>query len=325
MATHESGRTGRTATASLAPHTISELANHLAQAHTARTPVHSWELRELNQILEHTPEDMTMSVQAGLTLDALQTALAKNDQWLPIDPPHPGTTTVEQLLSLNLSGPRRLGYGTVREHLLGLAVVLADGRLMRNGGKVVKNVAGYDLCKLFVGHRGTLGIIVEATFKVQPRPRLEAFLGTSFDSLTSAAERIEQIVASPLSPVVLDLHNIPGPGTRPFQLVAGFAGMPEDVAWQLERARELGLTEPTTLAHETFWQDGEHHSLSVLPSGLTSAIELAAPVSFVARAGNGILHYRGGNAPPTRELPTKLLQRVKDLFDPHHILPALPW
>src|SRR5438552_3360089 len=107
---------------------------------------------------------MTVTVETGLTLAALQARLAERGQWLPIDPPNPQTATLADILNANGSGPHRFGFGTIREHLLGLTVALADGRLIHSGGKVVKNVAGYDLCKLFVGSHGTLGVAVEATF-----------------------------------------------------------------------------------------------------------------------------------------------------------------
>src|SRR2546423_14266551 len=101
-----------------------------------------------NRIISHQPEDMTVSVECGLTLGALQERLAQARQWLPIDPPNSETVTIGDVLNRNSCGPHRFGYGTIREHLLGLTVALADGRMIHAGGKVVKNVAGYDLCKL---------------------------------------------------------------------------------------------------------------------------------------------------------------------------------
>jgi glycolate oxidase FAD binding subunit len=92
------------------------------------------------------------------------------------------TASIAEILNSNASGPRRLGYGTIREHLLGITVAMADGRLIHSGGKVVKNVAGYDLCKLFVGSRGSLGVLVEATFKVGPLPEVERFVAARCDS-----------------------------------------------------------------------------------------------------------------------------------------------
>ncbi|HIG81295.1 MAG TPA: FAD-binding oxidoreductase, partial [Verrucomicrobiales bacterium] len=105
----------------------------------------------MGELIEHVPEDMTATVQAGMSLGDFQTQLAQQNQWLPVDPPCPADRSIGALLAGNTTGPRRFGFGTVRDWLIGIAVVLPDGRLIRNGGKVVKNVAGFDLCKLFIG------------------------------------------------------------------------------------------------------------------------------------------------------------------------------
>src|SRR5215813_5806138 len=107
--------------------------------------------------------------EAGMTLGALQDALGQRGQWVSLDPPHARQGTLGGILASNASGPRRHLYGTARDLLIGLTMVLADGSIVRGGGKVVKNVAGYDLPKLAIGSFGTLGVIVEATFKLRPR------------------------------------------------------------------------------------------------------------------------------------------------------------
>jgi len=135
------------------------------------------QLDRLDRVLAHEPADMTVTVEAGCTLAVLDRMLAAVGQWLPIDPPCPDETTVGGLVAANLSGPLRASQGTARDLLLGIAVVGARGVVLRGGGRVVKNVAGYDLPKMHVGALGTLGIIVEATFKVRPRfPREEAIV-----------------------------------------------------------------------------------------------------------------------------------------------------
>src|SRR5688500_12538970 len=110
-----------------------------------------FDLRQMNRVIDLAPEDMTVTVESGIMLAALQKELAKHGQWLPIDPPNPENISIRDVLSQNLNGPRRFGYGTIREHLIGMKVVLAEGRIIKSGGKVVKNVAGYDLAKLFIG------------------------------------------------------------------------------------------------------------------------------------------------------------------------------
>ena len=124
----------------------------------------------MNRVLAHEPGDLTVTVQAGATLDLVQNVLASRNQFLPLDAGHAQTATMGGIIAANAWGPGRTGYGTVRDWLIGLTVVDAQGRLVKGGGKVVKNVTGYDTPKLHIGALGTLGVIVEATFKVAPRP-----------------------------------------------------------------------------------------------------------------------------------------------------------
>ncbi|MFN8599768.1 MAG: FAD-binding oxidoreductase [Candidatus Binatia bacterium] len=130
----------------------------------------------LSRIREHHAADMTITVDAGCTLAAIDAALAAEGQWLGLDAPAPDDTTVGGFLATNLSGPLRASHGTARDLLLGLRWISAQGELVAAGGKVVKNVAGYDLHKAHVGALGTLGVLVEATFKVRPRPPHERAL-----------------------------------------------------------------------------------------------------------------------------------------------------
>src|SRR5688572_5681752 len=140
----------------LRPQSSDELAGQLASASAAGTKITSVDLASLARILEHTPEDMTATVEAGITLPVLQEALRRAAQWLPIDPPDSDSLRIGDVLADDLSGSRRYGYGTIRDYVIGMKVALPTGELIRAGGKVVKNVAGYDLCKLFIGARHTL-------------------------------------------------------------------------------------------------------------------------------------------------------------------------
>ena len=124
----------------------------------------------LNRIVEHEPADLVATAEAGVTLSSFNTHLSVQGQWLPIDPPDNGSATLGGVVATGQSGPHSFGYGPPRRHVIGLRVVLPDGRQIRTGGNVVKNVAGYDLSKLFTGSLGTLGIITELTFKLRPVP-----------------------------------------------------------------------------------------------------------------------------------------------------------
>ena len=184
-------------------------------------------LEAVAELVEHVSEDMTATVQAGMTLAEFQSALGQGPtSGFRSIRRNPKTVTIGELLAGNLNGPRRFGFGTIRDWLIGLAVVLPDGRLIRNGGKVVKNVAGFDLCRLFVGAKNELGIIVEAAFKLLPLPEAEAHLAKRCESLAQAEELLGGIWASDLQPTVLDLYRI---GGEPLTLLAGFAGPSADV------------------------------------------------------------------------------------------------
>lgn len=312
------------------PNTLEEIREALSAANSRGEKIERVELGALNRILEYSPEDMTVSVEAGIILSELQRHLAFRGQWLPIDPPRREHLTVDALLSGNLSGPRRFGCGTIRDYLIGLKIVLSDGRLIKTGGKVVKNVAGYDLGKLFVGSRGTLGVMVEATFKLKPISEVETFVEASFDSIEVADDFLIKVLDSELTPVVLDLHNLGNSRSNPLKkhtVVLGFAGMREDVAYQVELAKEIGAGDESSLDHESRFWDFSPGKLparvSVLPSRLAQAVGDLGEREYVARAGNGLVWHWGKPAAERADLPFELFERVKLAFDPNRIFPEI--
>ena len=129
------------------------------------------ETRRLDTLRDHTWQDMTATVEAGCRWSAMQSALARHGQFVALDPLWPDRATVGGIVAANDSGPLRLKYGSLRDLIIGMTIVLADGTIARTGGKVVKNVAGYDLHKLMTGAFGTLGIITEVTFRLHSVPR----------------------------------------------------------------------------------------------------------------------------------------------------------
>src|SRR5215213_9507020 len=158
----------------------------------------------LNRVLIHEPDDLTISVEAGITLGALQELTARHGQMLPLDPPLAGRATIGGLLATAADGPRRLGYGTLRELTIGIAVVEASGRITRGGGMVVKNVSGFDMMKLYLGSLGTLAIISSANFKLLPIPRAAATLLCIFDDPVAAFAVIEAIQLTQLTPTAAE-------------------------------------------------------------------------------------------------------------------------
>jgi glycolate dehydrogenase FAD-binding subunit len=144
----------------------------------------------LNRVLEHAWADLTVTVEAGCTLQTLQETLAQHGQRLAIDPIWPESATVGGILSTNESGALRLRFGSLRDLIIGVTIALADGTLASSGGKVVKNVAGYDLPKLVTGALGTLGVITRAVFRLHPLPRHTR----SFSISTADAEQTQKLV-----------------------------------------------------------------------------------------------------------------------------------
>ena len=199
-------------------------------------------LHRLARVIEHQAGDMTVTVEAGCALAALAEALARASQWLPLDPPRADATTVGGLIAANLSGPLRASQGRVRDLLLGIRVVGAEGAVVAGGGRVVKNVAGYDLPKLHVGALGTLGVIVEATFKVRPRPACEEAVVIAARTAEAAAETALAVMASEVTPFWLEVGGpgavAEGPGDGA-AVAVGLAGDAEEVAQG--RARTLAL------------------------------------------------------------------------------------
>ena len=141
-----------------------------------RKPGVALSLAALNRVLEHAADDMTITVEAGITLAELNRHLAVKGQWLPIDAPDPDRASIGGIIASNAFGPRRHGHGTIGDYLIGFRAIDGRGEAYCGGGKVVKNAAGYNLPRLMVGSRGTLGLITQATFMVRPVPACSAAL-----------------------------------------------------------------------------------------------------------------------------------------------------
>ena len=164
-------------------------------------------VQRLERQLDYEPADLTTTVQAGVRFLELQRALGGRGQFLALDPPVSATTTMGGMVATNVSGPRRLLYGTTRDMLLGLAVITVDGKRTKAGGRVVKNVTGYDLNKLYIGSLGTLAIIVELTYKLHPLPPGELTLGFGCAQHTDLSPMLQTLLQLPLRLNSLELLN----------------------------------------------------------------------------------------------------------------------
>jgi glycolate oxidase FAD binding subunit len=267
--------------------------------------------RRLDRVLEHAAGDLTATVEAGIRLSQLAAVLAEHGQMLALDPP--GDPTVGACIAGNLSGPRRHRYGSARDLVLGVTVVLPDGTTASSGGKVVKNVAGYDLGKLFCGSRGTLGLIARVSLRLHPRPRAARTIVASVDEPADAQERVRALRRSTLVPSAVDL-------VWPGRLAVLLEGNEAAVATQLEagarlvRGREDG---------ETVWHDVAARQaavggrLSFAPSEL--AATLAGLSEAIVRPGPGVA-YVPGRGQAMDEAVRRLNERVRAQFDPEGVL-----
>jgi glycolate oxidase FAD binding subunit len=269
------------------------------------------ETRALDALVEHAAGDLVVTCQAGLRLDDLQAALAGEGQLLALDPPEAGGT-IGGTLAANASGPLRLRYGTARDLVIGVTVVLADGTVAKSGGKVVKNVAGYDLGKLFCGSLGTLGLICSATFRLHPLPTAAGTVVADVESLAAAGQAVQAILHSPLVPSAIELLL---PDGKSGQLAVLFEGVEPGVEAQTQTALGLlgrygaashGEALPPE-AHRRPWDEGDaglklRAPTAALPALLAQAAEAAEHAGLQLRvqahAASGIAHagLRGGEA-----------------------------
>jgi glycolate oxidase FAD binding subunit len=307
------------------PATVEEAAQALAGAAAAGTTV-SIERPggdivvstvRLDRILELEAGDLTASVEAGIRLSVLNRRLAEQGQMLALDPP--GDPTIGACLAGNKSGPRRHRYGAPRDLVLGVTVVLADGTVASAGGKVVKNVAGYDLGKLFCGSEGRFGLIARASLRLHPLPAGERSLVVPISGAAEAFTAAQLLHHSALVPSAVDLLWRRAGGSRLFVL---FEGSERAVAAQLETARELLGGEESRGGGE--WDEARNGQaraqgrISFPPGGLVQTLHTLDEA--LVRPGLGIAY----TSEPLREegdAGARLLaERVRAALDPAGML-----
>jgi glycolate oxidase FAD binding subunit len=325
---------GRTPDVAVFPASVDEVQSVIALAAEAGIPLMPWGggtaatvgtppartgivlgLARLDRLVEHEPGDLTATVQAGMTVERFQTALRERGQWLSLDPPDPDRATLGGVIAANAAGPRRHLYGTARDQLIGITVVTAEGALVRGGGKVVKNVAGYDLPKLFVGSYGTLGVIVELTVRLRPLPETERWVRVRFDHLKDAGVAVRAIMGADLIPTAIELLDAEASRALALEgapaLVVAFDGLPEQVDWQCTElsavTAPLGghgvvpVPDPASLNPAAAWASADGLAaitrFSVLPALVTELMEHGAAAArqrgfqaaWTSHAGVGVV------------------------------------
>jgi glycolate oxidase FAD binding subunit len=286
--------------------------------------------RSLEQIVSVSPADLVATVQAGTPVETLRRRLADSGMWLAIDPPGRPERSIGSVVATATAGPLRQGFGPVRDHVLGCTVATGDGRLVNAGGRVVKNVAGYDLTKLQVGGFGGFGIIAEVHLRLRALPRADVTLIArgSRDALTLAAR---ELIAANLLPAALELLSPALAAEADWVLALRFVGTDAAVQADIRRLSSVGeLTWAPLPAERTaaFWSVAARGTLGgpitlrlgVLGDGIDEAIDLLAhdldEGLVSAGAGQGMIRWTGDalveriralrRAAAAREIPVTL-------------------
>ena len=289
----------------------------------------------LDRIIEHSPADMVVTVEAGVTLEALQSELAKSRQFLPVDPFNSPGHTIGGILASGWTGPLRLRYGSARDFLIGIRVALPDGRLVSAGGRVVKNVSGYDMMKLHLGALGALGVIVAASFKLFPAPLHDVTVTSS-----GGWDDADRVLSLPLAPSAVDLFDdgrvyarFLGSRDAVSRVTADLGWKQVDGAWWKQHARAVPMTRISTPRENlrgvmegrtTWWASpgtGIAHWSCESPAELVEARKKAetAGGSLVLMAAPDELKQTvdaWGQSPATLDV----MRRLKDAFDPGRVL-----
>ncbi len=265
----------------------------------------------LNRIIEHDPGDLTCTVEAGVRLSELRAALAASGQRLSLDPP--GDPTIGALLAQNLSGPLRHRFGAPRDLVLGATLVLGDGTIANAGGKVVKNVAGYDLARLVCGSEGRLAFIARASFRLHPVPKATGTLVVETDDVAVAAARL---LGSQLQPSALDVLH-------PGRVAVLFEGSERAVAAQLVSAQALvGGVE----SDNAIWQESRDRQaasrgrLRFAPGDLASTLDALGEA--VVRPASGVAYVPEPTAREPSASTSRLVDAIRAQLDPQGVLAA---
>lgn len=330
------------------PTSESELAESIRTAHDESTPIYisgggtglhgglppskpGWGISttQLNQIVDYPAADMTITVGAGITIKQLQETLRAQQQQLPLDVAHTEQATLGGVLATNRYGHRRFGYGSARDYVIGIRAVDGRGSAFAGGGRVVKNVAGYDFCKLLVGSYGSLGIITQVTLKLKPLAAARAAVLVPFDSYATAETVLANLVHSNTQPIAISWlygsrwdslqQQASWPTAEAGHLFVLYEGTATEVDWcTAEFASEIAATASTlpltTLVDESldeletalasFGARREAALIakaSLLPSevvGFVRKVREATPdVSLLAHAGNGLVLVESNEYP----------------------------
>lgn len=273
------------------------------------------DLSGMDRVLEHQAGDLIVAAEAGTPLAAMQDTCARADQRLAIDELVPGTT-IGGLIATNLSGPRRMAYGTMRDLLIGVTVVRPDGVVAKAGGKVVKNVAGYDLGKLMTGSFGTLAVVTSAFFRLHPVPETSTWVSVEAESPSAATETVRQAVHSQMVPAAVEIDAQPG---RPTLVSALLEGTEVGVAGRVDQLLRLWGDTAAVDTQERprgFPRESESQALLKLTCAISAVPEIAQAAVDLGlhvrgSAGTGVLFAALPDGTPP-ETVASALERLRE-------------
>jgi glycolate oxidase FAD binding subunit len=307
-------------------------------------------LARLNRIIDYPARDMTITVEAGATMQTLAETLAAENQFLPVDVPQAVRATIGGVIATNWNGPRRYGQGLLRDYVIGISAVDGTGRTFKGGGRVVKNVAGYDFCKLLTGSLGTLGVITQVTLRVKPRPQRSTLLVARIASFEAAERVLAPMATSQTTPTAIEL--LAGPSwcgdaivgevigraaPQACAIAAGLEGTEPEVRWMIDQLgrewRAAGVEHYSAVVDSDavalwqrladFAQSGPSPLVlkaSLVPSGVTpfaAAVHQIDPQADVqCHAGSGVVIARFAEF-PSQGLSRTLIQKLHPLAARH--------
>jgi glycolate oxidase FAD binding subunit len=270
-------------------------------------------------VIDYPARDMTITVEAGLRLETLAEILLQERQRLPIDVPQLHRATLGGIIACNTAGARRFGLGTLRDYIIGISAIDAQGNLFKAGGRVVKNVAGYDLCKVLNGSLGTLGFVTQVTLKLRPIPETSCWVWYGFSKFADIESVIERLSSSATRPIAMEVLDATAAAeiaaeartTLPTDgpvLGLAFEGSEHEVAWQIQQVQteiaafrtrqcvttvdgETGALWAALTEFEVSAEEPLTFKANLLPSRTLEFLELASRerVSLQAHVGNGIV------------------------------------
>ncbi|QDT89525.1 FAD-binding oxidoreductase [Gimesia algae] len=301
---------------------------------------------QLNRVVDYPVRDLTITVEAGMRIDELNKMISAEGQRLPIDIPQSNRATIGGVIATNTSGPKRFSYGTIRDYVIGISAIDGQGNLFKSGGRVVKNVAGYDLGKMLVGSLGTLAVISQVSLNLRPKPQTISMVWFQFDSCQTVDQALEAIVTSGTRPIAVEYCNAKAASQIAAEarlelpadqhiLCICYEGPENEVHWQANHivsewnqysplSVQTVVTEEATRLYNAFteYQTSSDDPVTLkailLPSQMMKFIEMATRLNIAvqAHAADGIVFGHLPDSASSLDDVQQILNQLKKTIDP---------